>query len=248
MLSLAVSIGGLLLPMMTAAAAALVSWKVVVIGGGVWSAVIAVAGLAVIAPRAHVGATSWGSLRGFLRQRGFFHFCLLVACGAANEGAFAGWTSSYLTAAGFSAVAATWGLSSHWLGLLIGRSALAGRVDRGKRAAIIRAALAGGACLLLMIVWPIRPVLALGPFAGGVAIAVIVPTALAFAGERHRGNSGMLFGVLLTMAQIGAMVLPPLVGALADVTSLRVGLLVAVANAGLIAGLAWDVGRHQPAS
>ncbi len=92
-----------------------------------------------------------------------------------------------------------------------------------------------------MIAVPVTAVLVLGPFAAGVAIGVIVPTSLALAGERLPGNPATLFGLLLTMAQVGAMVLPPLLGAIADLTSLRAALLLAVANAVVIATLAWRV-------
>jgi fucose permease len=187
----------------------------------------------------HAAATA--TLRSLLKEREFARFCLLLACGAANEGAFAGWTSTYLTASGFSPVAATWGLSSHWLGLLAGRVLFAGRVDRAKRLAIVRSAVTGAVILLAMIAVPAVSLLAIAPFAAGVAIGVIVPTSLALAGERLPANPATLFGLLLTMAQVGGMLLPPSIGALADVASLRVALLLAVANSLAIAALVWRV-------
>lgn len=244
-LSLAVSIGGLLLPTAIAAASGAVSWRIVVLAGAAVSAAAAAGSLVIASPPSHASTTSWASLRGFLGQRGFVRFCLLLACGAANEGAFAGWTSSYLVASGVRPEWATWGLSSHWLGLLVGRITLAGRVDTGKQAAIVWSAIAGALIMLLLIAAPVAPVLATGPFAAGVAIAVIVPTSLALAGERHRGNAGTLFGLLLTMAQVGAMVLAPLVGAVAERSSLRLALLLAVANAGGIVLLASSVERSR---
>jgi fucose permease len=241
MLAMAFSVGGLLLPAVTAAAADVLSWRTVVLGGAVLSALITAAALVVATPARSARSGTVAEITVLLQQPEFTSFCLLLACGAANEGAFAGWTSTYLDASGFTPVAATWGLSSHWLGLLTGRVLFARLVDRAKRIAIVRSALAGGAILLVMIAVPVTAVLALGPFAAGVAIGVIVPTSLALAGERLPGNPGALFGLLLTMAQVGGMLLPPVIGVIADLTSLRAALLVAVANAALIATLVWRV-------
>ncbi len=133
MLAVAFSVGGLLLPTATAAAAHFVSWRVVVLGGAVLSGLIAAAALVVAAPARAADAGTFANVRALLQQPAFTPFCLLLACGAANEGAFAGWTSTYLDASGFTPVAATWGLSSHWLGLVIGRVLFARLVDRAKR-------------------------------------------------------------------------------------------------------------------
>ena len=217
------------------------SWRAVVLGGAVLSGLIAAATFLVMAPARTTHEGTLATLRALVQQPTFPSFCLLLACGAANEGAFAGWTSTYLDASGFTPVAATWGLSSHWLGLLIGRVLFARLVDRAKRIAIVRSAVAGGAILLVMITVPVPAVLALGPFAAGMAIGVIIPTSLALAGERLPGNPATLFGLLLTMAQVGGMLLPALLGVMADLTSLRAALLLAAANAVVIATLAWRV-------
>jgi fucose permease len=241
MLAMAFSAGGLLLPTVTAAAADVVSWRVVVLGGAVLSGLVATVALSVSAPPRSGHTGTMAKVTALRQQPEFTSFCLLLSCGAANEGVFAGWTSTYLTASGFAPVAATWGLSSHWLGLLIGRVLFARLVDRAKRVAIVRGALAGGAILLVMIAVPVPAVLALGPLAAGMVIGVIVPTSLALAGERLPGNPGTLFGLLLTMAQVGGMLLPPVIGVMADLTSLRAALLLAVANAAVIATIAWRV-------
>jgi fucose permease len=238
MLAIAFSGGGLLLPTAIAAAAHLVSWRTVLLDGAGLASLVAGAALIVKTSASASHGRAAASLRTLLHRPRVGRFCLLIACGAANEGTFAGWTSSYLIASGFTPVAATWGLSSHWLGLLIGRIVFAGRVDSAKTAAIVRAAIAGAAALLCLIVVPFPPVLLIGPFAGGIAIGVIVPASLALAGERIAGNAGTLFGLLLTMAQVGGMVLPPLIGAVADAASLRLALLLAVTNAVIIAILA----------
>jgi fucose permease len=239
-LALAFGLGGLAMPAATAIVSAFVSWRAIAIGGAAVSALTAIAGargapLVTASPAQGVLA----SVRDYARQPGFGRICLLLICAAANEVSFAGWTSTYLTASGFTPGQATWGLSSHWLGLVTGRLLFANRVDRAKRPAIIRSALAGAAVMLVLIAAPVTPVLVVGPFMGGVAIAVIFATALALAGDRFPGHPGALFGALLTVAQLGGMLLPPLVGAVSEAAGLRAGLLLVVANGLAIAWLAF---------
>jgi fucose permease len=155
--------------------------------------------------------------------------------GAATEASMAGWTSTFLASAGFTAEGATWALSSHWLGLIAGRIVFSSRIDRMKREAIVRAAVAGAACIVLFVAVPSAVILALGPFAIGVAIAVIVPTSLALAGDRYPDYSGALFGVLLTLAQLGGITLPALIGVVAERSGLRAGLSILAINCVLVA-------------
>jgi MFS family permease len=239
-IALAVGLGGLTMPALTALAEGRLSWRVVVIGGAVFAAVVALAGTRVRHSDAvrHAAVTPPG-IGVFLRQRGFVWFCLLMMLGAANEASMAGWTSTYLNASGFTPAAATWGLSSHWLGLTVGRIVFAARVDLVKRAAIVRAALAGAGAIAVFVSSGTPAVLAVAPFAIGVAISVIMPTSLAFAGESCRGNTGTLFGVLLTLAQLGSMILPALVGAIAERRGIHAGMSLLVVNALMIAVVAW---------
>jgi fucose permease len=68
-----------------------------------------------------------------------------------------------------------------------------------------------------------------------MCIALVMPTCLALAGERIQGNPGSLFGGLLTLAQIGGMVLPAAIGVVAQYTSIRLGLVLLVGSYGVIA-------------
>ena len=235
-IAIVVGLGGLAMPTATALAAGLLSWRGVVIGGGFIAGAVAVVGLVGVrspaaAPTPHVFAPGVrAAFAGVVRQPRFVLFCVLLVLSAATEASMAGWTSTFLTTAGFSAEAATWGLSSHWLGLIAGRLMFSGRLDRVKRTAIVRAALCGAAVIATFVAVPLPLVLACGPFAAGLAIAVIVPTALAFAGDRFPGNAGTLFGVLLTLAQVGGILVPALIGAVAEQAGIRVGLSLLVLN------------------
>jgi MFS family permease len=140
----------------------------------------------------------------------------------------AGWTSTYLGAMGFGPSAATWTLPSHWLGLVIGRVVFSPHVDRAKTAAIARAALTGATVIAVFAAAPWAWLLAVAPFGIGLAIAVVVPTSLALAGERYPRHAGTLFGILLTCAQLGAMVMPWLLGLVGSRFGLRVALSLLV--------------------
>lgn len=231
--------GGLAMPAATVLASDLVTWRGVVVVGGVLSAVVALT--AALMPMggvrpAHASArlSPVAAFRHFARQPGFAWFCLLVMLAGGNEASMAGWTSTFLIASGVSASAATIILSSHWLGVILSRVIFSRYVDRAKTAAIERSAVAG-ALLVLIFVISLEPVvLAAGPFAIGMAIALVMPTSLALAGERVAGNPGTLFGLLLTLAQVGGMVLPASIGLVAERAGVRPGLAILVASCAAI--------------
>jgi MFS family permease len=70
----------------------------------------------------------------------------------------------------------------------------------------------------------------------GLAVAGVVPTALTAGARLVPGNSGAVAGALMTAVYVAFVVAPPLVGWLAEATSLRAALLVvALSGAGIIA-------------
>lgn len=239
-IAIAVGCGGLAMPAM----AAFVSWRGVVAGAAVLSLAVALASTRVQMPPVAARATDVrAALAGLVRRRGFVWFGVLIMLAAANEASYAGWIASYLTASGFSAVTATTLLATHWLGMIAGRALFAGRVDRAKQRAVIRGALGGAAMAAIFASAHVAPMLAMVPFAVGVSIAVVMPTGMAFAADRYPGNPGTLFGTLLTLAQAGAIVLPALIGMVAQAAGVRAGMSLLVVNGIAIAAIAWRAGR-----
>lgn len=231
-LGLMAGIGGLTMPLMTVVASVAVSWRIVVVGGAVLATLVAAAGARVrmdsarsTPPHSTIDAT-----RHLLRQPHLAWFALLLLLGGGNEASIAGWTSTYLQAAGFSTTAATWMLSSHWLGLIVARALLSHRVEHVKQAAISRSAIAGALFVVVFMAARTYGLLAVMPFAIGLAIALVVPTTLALAGDRYTGNPGTIFGLLLTLLQVGGIALPAAIGLVSNVAGLRVGLSVVVAS------------------
>jgi putative MFS transporter len=196
-LALMVGLGGLALPALAAVTSAWMSWRGIVLTGAAVSAGVAVAAILIHVPALPARGRAGAAFVTVVRQPGFGWFVLLLLLGPATEASMAGWTSTYLGAMGFTQSAATWALSSHWLGLVAGRVMFSRHVDRGKAAAIARAALAGAVLIGVFAAAPWTWLLGAAPFAIGLAIAVVVPTSLALAGERYPSHPGTLFGVLL---------------------------------------------------
>jgi fucose permease len=234
-LAIAVGLGGLGLPVATALTAGEIPWQSVVVAGGAVAALVAIAGALAGSPARTAQAAGWAAVHDVLRQPRVFAFGAMILLGAGTEAAMAGWTSTFLGSQGYSPATATWLLASHWLGLVVARLALSHRVDRDKPAATVIAALAGSASIAVFAAAPAGWLLLAGPFTIGLAIAIVVPTTLALAGERFPVNAGALFGMLLTLAQIGGMVVPAVVGVAAEWFGLQAGLGLVAMNGVLIA-------------
>ncbi len=240
-LAVLVGIGGVMMPVTTVVASVVVSWRTVVVAGGVLAALVALACAWVprAAPVARRPHSLRQALRHFVGQPGFVWLAAALLLGGGNEAALAGWISTYLQAAGFTGSAATWLLASHWLGLILARVTLSPRVERIKPAAVVRAAIAGAFCVAILVLVRAQEWVAVMPFVIGLAVALVVPTMLAFAGDRYPGNSGALFGVLLTLLQVGGIALPSAVGFVADRAGLRPGLSIVAMSCLCVAVLVW---------
>jgi fucose permease len=243
-IAIMVGLGGLAMPTATVLASHLVSWRAVVFGGAALSAIVACLALVGVRPvdtSRLKGSDPTGTLdafRQFAAQPGFFWFLLLITLGGGNEASMAGWTTTFVLASGLSASSATWALSSHWLGLILSRVLFSGRVDRGKETAVERSAVLSVLALIVLVTAPSPAIVMVGPFVVGACMALVMPTSLALAGERMRGNPGALFGALLTVAQVGGMVLPASIGLLAEHSSVRIGLALLIGSYGAIALIA----------
>jgi len=226
-LAILVGIGGVLMPVATVVSSVAVSWRTIVVAGGVLALLVALA-CAFVPPatppsRRH---STVEAIRRFARRPGFLWLCAALLLGGGNEAALAGWISTYLQAAGFSAATATWVLASHWLGLILARVTLSPRVERTKAAAVFRSAIAGAVCVGVLVVVRGHVWLAILPFGVGLAIALVVPTMLALSGDKYPGSTGALFGLLLTLLQIGGIALPAAIGFVSDRAGLRPGLSI----------------------
>jgi fucose permease len=174
-------------------------------------------------------------MRQFARQPEFKWFLLLVMLGGGNEASMAGWTTSFVIASGLGASVATWVLSSHWLGLILSRALFSSRVDNVKEMAIERSAVLSAVVIAVLVVSDSPTIVVIGPLVVGACMALVMPTSLALAGARIQGNPGSLFGALLTVAQVGGMLVPASIGFIAEQTNVRLGLAILIGSYGAIA-------------
>jgi FHS family L-fucose permease-like MFS transporter len=158
------------------------------------------------------------------------------------EAVVAGWSAAYAIAT-LSGANAGLVILLYWSGLLVGRSAtpLALRrttklVTVGLAAGLAAIGIAGMASAMS---WPM---FAVAVCATGLAIGPIAPTIISVAGDRYPQRSGLAIGVLLSVAQLGGMLLPWITGRVAIVNGFRMAMLVPLAAAIVLsasAGAMW---------
>ena len=240
-IAMAVGAGGLSVPVAVALAAGRVPGRAVIAAAGALGAVVA---LAVVRSRepAHLGAPvvlSRRDVAAVMAQPRLAAFGVIVALSGANEASLAGWTTTYLSGGGVAPAVASWGLAIFWSGLMAGRLLFAGRVDRAQERAVIFGALAGAGSVLLLVAVRAPALMIAATGMAGLAISLVMPTALAVAGGRYPRHAGTLFGVLLSVAQAGAMTLPAVVGLVAARAGVRGGLSLLVATNLIVAAVMW---------
>ncbi len=165
-------------------------------------------------------------------------FVVLAICGTLVEDVANNWAVLYLgdVVAAPTAVAGL-GLSAALGAQFVGRVLGDPMTDRWGRIAVARAGgLLVAAGSLLVVLAPTY-VVALGGFAvAGFGSATLVPAAFAAAGRVPGLPEGTGIAVLGWLMRIGFLVTSPAIGSVADLTSLRAGLLVPVV-AGLVAAV-----------
>jgi MFS family permease len=171
---------------------------------------------------------------------------VLAACGAFVEDAGASWSALYLrTELAAGAAAAGLGFVALQGAMTIGRLTGDRVVDRFGQRRVVRV---GGALTAAGMGWalafPSVPTTLVGFALAGLGVATLVPAVYHAADELPGLRRGTGLAVINWLLRIGFLLSPPLIGVLADATSLRVALLSVVA-AGLGALL---LGRVLPAA
>jgi Major Facilitator Superfamily len=171
---------------------------------------------------------------------------VLAACGAFVEDAGASWSALYLrTELAAGAAAAGLGFVALQGAMTIGRLTGDRVVDRFGQRRVVRV---GGALTAAGMGWalafPSVPTTLVGFALAGLGVATLVPAVYHAADELPGLRRGTGLAVINWLLRIGFLLSPPLIGVLADATSLRVALL-AVVVAGLGALL---LGRVLPAA
>ena len=165
---------------------------------------------------------------------------VVAFCAASGEGAMADWSALYLhdalgTTTGFAAL----GYAAFSLTMLLGRFSGDTLVTRFGPAATVRAGGAVAATGLAVGLALGTPASAIGGFgAVGLGLSVIAPLVFSAAGYHPEIPRGTAVAAVATMGYSGFLAGPPLLGWLAQLSSLRLALFVIVLLGVLIVVLA----------
>ncbi|RBY86438.1 MFS transporter [Blastococcus sp. TF02A-30] len=169
---------------------------------------------------------------------------VLAACGAFVEDAGSSWSALYLRDE-LDAGPATAGLAfvALSLAMTVGRFTGDRAVDRfGQRRVVRIGGLLAAAGLGAALALPSVPLTLVGFALAGLGVATLIPAVYHAADELPGLRPGVGLAVVNLLLRLGFLVVPPLIGVLADATSLRLA-LVTVVVAGLVAAV---VGRVLP--
>lgn len=153
-----------------------------------------------------------------------------------NEFIVGGYTSLYLTGEmKLSFSHASYLLSGYWASIMVGRIATSKLLSRVNGYTLVLASALGSAAGLgLLLLAPGATTAVIAIIMIGLSFASIFPTTLGVAGSKCEAYSGTAFGILFGIALTGGMILPWAVGQVADAYGLRVGLVIAALNSGMI--------------
>jgi MFS family permease len=156
---------------------------------------------------------------------------VLGVCGAVVEDAGASWSALYLrTELGTGAAVAGLGFVALQGAMTVGRLTGDRVVDRFGQRRVVQvggAVIAGGMGLALAV--PSVPSTLAGFTLAGLGVATLIPAVYHAADELPGLRRGTGLAVVNWLLRIGFLLSPPLIGVLADATSLRVALLAVVA-------------------
>ena len=169
---------------------------------------------------------------------------VLAACGAFVEDAGASWSALYLrTELDAGAATAGLGFVALMVAMTVGRLTGDRVVDRfGQRRVAQLGGALGAAGMGLALALPSVPTTLVGFALAGLGVATLIPAVYQAADELPGLAHGTGLAVINWLLRLGFLFSPPLIGAVADATSLRVALLVVV-----LAGVgALVLGRSLP--
>lgn len=197
------------------------------------------------------GHSLLASLR-LLRERRLVGLIVLLALEFGDEAVLAGWTAAFAIAV-FPTTTGAIFVGAYWTGLCAGRLVAPMLLARSaKLVVVLGASTTTALAVCAMALAPTPLALGIAVFVAGFAVGPMAPTIVSVAGDRYPRQMGAAIGLLLSIAQLGGIVLPWLTGRATVAYGYRVGIMVpALAALGIAIGtaLAWRVrARSVPAS
>ncbi|MCJ7859096.1 MFS transporter [Corynebacterium kalidii] len=152
---------------------------------------------------------------------------VIAVAGSLVEDAGMSWASLYITSLGAPGSVAATGFVALVAAQFVGRILGDGMVDRmGQRTVARLGGTVAAVGMGLALAFPTVPGTVVGFAAAGFGVATLIPAAMQAASELPGLRPGTGLTVVSWVMRIGFLCSPPLVGMVADATSLRVGLLV----------------------
>jgi len=183
-----------------------------------------------------------------LPPRALWALGFVAFSGAIGEGAMADWSGIYLKdIVGTTESNAALGFAIFSLLMTVGRLLGDNLVARTSRATIVRSggALAGTGMLLAIFFPQFIPAL-IGFALVGIGLATIIPLAFSAAGNRVDVAPGVGIAGVATIGYAGFLAGPPVIGLLAEATSLRLALLVVALLALSLTVTGGAAGKQKP--
>lgn len=240
-------VGALCIPLAAAALAAWLSIAQLLAAASTLALLTAMAYAALrFPPPKESEGFAWSEAARVVRYPGVLLFGVLLLFQSGSEAAVGGWTSTYVGSLGWSSRVATWVLAGYWAGLMIGRLVSARLPAQWSKPLVLLASGAGSVagCGLLLTASSIASVAA-GVALLGLSYANVFPVTLAMVGDRYSRFTGTVFGLLFSIALVGGMVFPWVVGQVSQRLDVRAGMLVPLVGAVSICALAWRLHRAQ---
>jgi fucose permease len=199
-------------------------------------------------PKEPVGFSSFASLKA-ASYPGVLLLGALLFCQSGNEASIGGWASTYAGTLGATPRTATFILAGYWAALMTGRIAASRLLDRATKTQLVLASGVGSVigCATMLIANSI-PVVALGAVITGFSFAAVYPTTLAIAADRYPRQAGTIFGFLFATGLLGGMLFPWTLGQVSQRANVRSGMIVPVAGALAITGIAFATRRRRQIS
>lgn len=171
----------------------------------------------------------------FLRQRSILLGALAIGLYVGAEVGVGGWIVLYLQRRlGFATLTATSGLSIMWMGLIVGRYLNSVLAEHYSSRVLVVGAGVGGLIAGLALLTARTPLMAyiwLGAI--GLCMSGVFPNIMAELNAREPARAGAVSGFLAAAAAVGAMVMQPILGSIAQ----WLGLTVAIAMPAFLMGL-----------
>ena len=181
-------------------------------------------------------------LRRLVREPYFVAALAAIFLGGATEAGLVMWLPAYAeTTLGYSRWVAGLSLLYFGLAMAIGRMAVGAAGTRVNAFTLLLACCAGSVALFVPACFAPWPALALAAcIAVGVTGSALWPSVLGITADRYPQGGASMFGLLAALGNLGGVLMPWLVGIMADHSGMRNGLFTAVLCPLAMAGiLAW---------